>query len=336
MIDVVSDVLQSVRLTGAVFFDVRAAEPVIAETPNMKLIGHQVMPDAQHVIPFHIMLRGSCWVEDIDGGGDPAELRAGDVIIYPRGHGHIFVTTLGDRLTPDLDAYRRPEAGQLPIMMNLYDAGPPQLHFVCGYFACADAPFNPLLDALPNRVLSRRPEGGNHIEVDLIYSALRETGAERIGSDAILSKLSELLFVRVLRRYIETLPDRSIGWLAGVRHNGIRRALELMHGDPARNWTLADLAKSAAMSRTALSEAFTSVVGYPPMRYLALWRMQQASALLAATNLSVEAIAHEVGYQSEAAFTRAFKASVGDPPGAWRRAHQRLSGPGPGPSANPP
>ncbi|WP_161555831.1 AraC family transcriptional regulator [Mangrovicoccus ximenensis] len=321
--DVLSNVLQSVRLNGAVFFDVRACDPVVAETPNMKLIGHRVMPGASHVIPFHIMLRGSCWVEDTESPQPPVQFREGDVIFYPHGHGHIFVSNIGDRLEPDLDLYRRPGDSQLPIMMDLDDSGRSSMHFVCGYFACAESPFNPLLEALPLRVLSPRPENGNHIEVDLIHSALRERDAQRAGGEAVLSKLSELLFVRVLRRHIESLPEHSKGWLAGMRDDGVRRALQLMHGQPQAAWTLNGLAKESGLSRAVLSERFTSVIGHSPMRYLALWRMQLAAQYLRDTNIPLEEIASQVGYQSESAFIRAFRTIVGDPPGAWRRAQQR-------------
>ncbi|MCA8881309.1 MAG: AraC family transcriptional regulator [Rhodobacteraceae bacterium] len=317
--DVLSDVLRAVRLTGAVFFDFRASEPLRAQTPSMALVGQRLVPGAGQVIPFHIMMRGRCWVEAIDAGVPPLEFHEGDIVVYPHGHGHIFVTNLGDRVAPDLDAYRRPSGQPLPIMVNLGDHGPPVLRFVCGYLACDTAPFNPLLDALPSQVVARRPPEGNHIEVDLIYAAVIESETHRPGGEAILARLSELLFVRAIRRFIETLPENSEGWLAGLRDPHIGRALQLIHGDPARNWTLEGLARECGMSRAVFAERFARMVGDTPMRYLARWRMQVASHLLFQPNIAVEAVAEQVGYRSEASFSRAFKNIVGTSPGSWRR-----------------
>lgn len=317
--DVLSDVMQAVRLTGAVFFDVRAGEPLMAHTPHMSLVGHRVMPGAAHVIPFHIMMRGSCWVESLDSDDPPAEIHEGDIVMYPFGHGHVFVTNLGDRPPPDLDAYRQPENGEFPIILNLHDGGPPTRRFVCGYLACDAAPFNPLLESLPTQVVTRRPADGNHIEVDLIFSAVEEAGASRDGGQAILARLSELLFIRVLRRYVENLPERSPGWLAGLRDPAIGRALQRLHAEPARDWSLEELGRECAMSRAVFSERFSRCVGETPMRYLSKWRMQLASTILARTSLSIQEVAERVGYESEASFSRAFKGTVGLPPGAWRR-----------------
>jgi transcriptional regulator GlxA family with amidase domain len=168
--------------------------------------------------------------------------------------------------------------------------------------------------------MAKRPPGGNHIEVDLIDSAVSESETDRAGRDTILARLSELLFVRVLRRYIEDLPESSAGWLAGLRDPPISKVLALMHGDPARDWTLEALAREGGMSRAVLAERFARCVGETPMRYLAKWRMQLATGLLSTPGMPVEAVAEKVGYKSEAAFNRAFKNIVGMPPGVWRRA----------------
>lgn len=317
--DVLSDVLRAIRLNAAVYFDVRAGEPVVAQTPNMKLVGRRLMPGAASVIPFHIMLRGRCWVESIDSDDPAVQFSEGDIVLYPHGHGHIFVTNRGDRLPPKLDAYRRDGGQTLPIMMDLGGEGPPALRFVCGYLACDKAAFNPLLEALPSQVLAKRPPEGNHIEVDLIHSALGESDSYRSGSETVLARLSELLFIRVLRRYIEQLPEQSVGWLAGLRDPNISRALQLMHGDPARDWTLEELARESGMSRAIFADRFAKCLGETPMRYLAKWRMQLAGNLLDRPDATIEDVAAKIGYRSEAAFNRAFKSIVGKPPGAWRR-----------------
>lgn len=318
--DVLSDVMRAVRMSGAVFFNVFAGERVLAMTPPMCEVGHQVMPGAGHVIPFHIMLRGHCWVEMFDGRQEPVRLEEGDFIFYPHGDAHIFVSEIGDRIPAEMALYSRPSGVGLPIALDLVAEERPATRFVCGYLGCDAGPFNPLLEALPSQVLAKRPAEGNHIEVDLIASAVEESDAQRAGSETILAKLSELLFVRVLRRYIENLPDHSAGWLASLRDPQINRALQAMHGAPAQDWTLEALAREAGLSRAVFAERFAACVGETPMKYLAKWRMQLATTLLATPGIPIEAVGERVGYKSEAAFSRAFKAIVGTPPGAWRRA----------------
>jgi AraC-like DNA-binding protein len=316
--DVLSNVLQSVRLKGAVFFDVHACEPIVAQTPHMSLVGQRLMPHVEHVIPFHVILRGSCWVETVDGDEPPARIQEGDIVIYPHGHGHIFVSTLGARLPPDLSNFRRRDGQPLPIMMNLGE-GPRTMRFVCGYLGCDAHPFNPLLEALPPQVLAKRPPEGNLIEVDLIQAAVEESEAHRAGGETVLARLSELLFIRVLRRYIERAPANSQGWLAGLADPHVGRALHLIHEQPGRDWTLEELSRGCGLSRAALAERFAECVGETPMRYLTKWRMQVAARLLEQPGRSLDSVAEEVGYRSESAFNRAFKNVVGEPPGSWRR-----------------
>ena len=318
--DVLSEILQTVRLTGAVFFSVRARDPFIAETPPMSSIGKAVMPGSDHVIPFHIMLRGACRIESLDGSLPPVRFEEGDVVFYPHGHGHVFGTEPGGRAAPDLGLYQRPEAHPLPFVLTLNDGGPWTTHFVCGYFGCAAAPFNPILETLPVQVLSKRPPDGNHIEVDLIQAALRESESDRDGGEAILARLSELLFVRVLRRHIEDRPDEQPeGLFAGLRDPNVSRALVCIHGQPAHDWTLEELARESGLSRSAFCDRFSARVGRSPKNYLQQWRMQVASRHLKESSRPVDSIAADVGYQSEAAFIRAFKSCVGLSPGAWRR-----------------
>ncbi len=318
--DVLSNVLQAVRLNGAIFFDVRAAEPMVAETPSMSEIGSSVMPGSEHVIPFHIMLRGSCWVEPLGGPGEPEEVHEGDIVIYPHGHSHVFGSKPGQRMKPDLANYVRPREPQPPMKMHINEESAPTTRFVCGYLGCDATPFNPLLDALPCQLLAKRPAEGNLMEVDLIYTAIEESDAGRAGSATILARLSELLFVRVLRRYIDGLPENSGGWLAALRNPAMSTALALIHGRPADDWTLEKLARECGMSRAIFAEKFGTCVGETPMRYLARWRMQLATGLLQQTRRPIEVIAEDVGYRSEASFNRAFKNIVGVPPGTWRRA----------------
>ncbi len=136
----------------------------------------------------------------------------------------------------------------------------------------------------------------------------------------MLTRLAELMFVEVVRRYLEALPTGQKGWLAGLRDEVVGRGLGLLHGDPAHPWTLDELADGVAMSRSAFADRFTGLVGQPPMQYLAQWRMQLAAGRLASGTAKVAAVAEEVGYDSEPAFSRAFKRLMGVSPAAWRRA----------------
>lgn len=318
--DVLSDVLQAVRLNGALFFDVRTGSPMVATTPPMSLVGHSVMPGCEHVIPFHIMLRGSCWVEPLGGPGEAELFEEGDIVIYPHGHSHVFSSTPGQRVEPDLSNYVRRDGQAGPFLLKINEDGPATNRFVCGYLGCDAGPFNPLLDAMPCQLLAKRPTGSNHLEVELIRDAIEESEQAGPGSITILARLSELLFVRVLRRYIETLPEHSAGWLAGLRDNHVSCALKSIHAKPDHDWTLEELARECGMSRAAFASRFAEIVGETPMRYLAKWRMQLATRLLKQSRMAIEDVAQSVGYKSEAAFNRAFKSIVGLPPGAWRRA----------------
>jgi len=189
--------------------------------------------------------------------------------------------------------------------------------FVCGFLGCDARPYNPLLGSLPHVFkVSDQVDGplGSYVQI-----ALTESKRPRIGSESVLGRLSELMFVDVIRRYLETLPADRLDWLAGLRDPYIGRALAEIHREPARHWTLESLARQVAMSRSAFAEHFSRFVGTPPMQYLTNWRMQIAANHLLSTTDSVNAVANRVGYDSEAAFSRAFKKVVGAPPSEWRK-----------------
>lgn len=317
--DVLSEVLRAVRLTGAIYFDVGPTAPWAIATPAMRDIRDNVMPEAEHIIAFHVMLAGTCWVETITPGGSPLVARAGDVILLPRGDPHVMGSAPGANVPPDMKLYYRPVDRTLPFTFTNFGGGGPPARFVCGYLGCDASPFNPLLDALP-RLTVLRPSGEDgRLISDLIAAALSETGHNRPGMETILAKLSELLLVQALRTHIDHLPAGSTGWLGGLRDPHVGRALQLIHGRPAHDWTLQSLAHESGLSRSALAERFTRFVNETPMRYLGRWRMQLAAHALEQPNVSIATIAEEVGYQSEAAFNRAFKKFVGAPPGSWRR-----------------
>jgi AraC-like DNA-binding protein len=314
--DTLSEVLRAVRLQGAVFFDVDVSAPWFASAPAASEVAPRVMPGAEHVIEYHVVTAGSAW--GTLPGQPPVKLEVGDVIVFPQGDAHVMSSEPGLSGPPDMAVFSRPIGGQLPVTIN--DSGEGErARLVCGFFGCDARPFNPLLDTLP-RLLLVRAGGGSLAQ--LVQLAVAETSTRSAGGEAVLARLSELMFVEIVRRYVATLPPEHSGWLAGLRDEQIGRALSALHQRPAHDWTLDELASAAAMSRSALAEKFTALIGIAPMQYLAQWRMQLAAGLLSSGSASVAEIADAVGYGSEAAFSRAFKKLVGLPPATWRA--QRL------------
>lgn len=321
--DALSDVLRAVRLSGAVFFDIHAAEPWVAETPRGRSVVQAMFPGSEHMISYHVMLEGSCWA--LVEGEEPVQLSAGDVIVFPHGDTHVLTSTPGMRKKPNMSMYRRPTEGQLPFTISMgpsTSASVPasETRFVCGFLGCDARPFNPLLTALP-RVI-RVSDDANGTLAAYVRFALAESKVPRIGGESVLGRLSELMFLHVVRRYLESLPVEKTDWLAGLRDEPIGRAIAALHRSPAKAWTLQSLAREAGISRSVLAERFMQFVGHPPIEYLTNWRMQLAANQLRSSTESVAEIANRVGYESEAAFSRAFKKAVGTPPSEWRRAPQ--------------
>ena len=243
-------------------------------------------------------------------------LSAGDIIVLPHGDTHVLSSTPGLRRTADMALYRLPSDGKLPISISIGDPQGDPAHFVCGFLGCDARPYNPLLTALP-RVIRVRDHADGTLAAYMQF-ALAESKQPRMGGQCVLSHLSELMFVAAVRQYLETLPADRTGWLAGLRDPFVGRALAVLHRKPARAWTIESLARNVGLSRSALAERFTQFVGQPPMQYLTNWRMQFAANHLLSGLESAAVIANRVGYESEAAFSRAFKKVVGTPPSQWR------------------
>jgi len=316
--DVLSDVLRAIRLTGAVYFDFELSSPWVAEAPPSREIAGTVMPGAQRVIEYHLLARGTCWGHVV--GKEPMLLREGDLIVFPQGDAHVLSSAPGMRAAPDMSAFARPST-PLPIMYELGGGGPERARVVCGFLGCDERPYNPLLTALPKMI--HLSAAASHATSGwlgtLLNIAVKESGSGRAGGENVLARLSELLFVEAIRRHIETLPPAETGWLAGLRNPIVGQALAALHGEPREAWTVDRLARLVGLSRSVFAERFTEMVGQPPMQYLAMWRMQLASRLLVEGG-HVAAVAGAVGYESEAAFSRAFKKLVGQAPATWRRA----------------
>jgi AraC-like DNA-binding protein len=312
-VDALSDVLRAVRLTGAIFFDVRASEPWVAETPAGPSIVNAMFPGSEHLICYHVITHGDCWATV--PGEEPMRLTAGDIMVLPHGDTHVLSSTQGLRRSPDMSMYRMPQDGKLPVSISMGEKGA-ATHFVCGFLGCDARPYNPLLAALP-RVFKVNDAAGGALAA-YVQFALAESKEPRMGGQCVLGRLSELMFVDVVRRYLETLPPDRTDWLAGLRDPCVGKALTALHRSPAQEWTIESLARQVGVSRSVLAERFTQFVGEPPMKYLTRWRMQLAANQLLGGVDSLAVVANSVGYDSEAAFGRAFKKAVGMPPGEWR------------------
>jgi AraC-like DNA-binding protein len=324
--DTLSDVLRSVRLRGAVFFYVSGCSEWAAEAPSAKEIAPLLMRGVDHVMEYHAVAQGGCWAGIPDG---PAvRLSAGDVVLFPHGDAHVVSSAPGMRGDPpDLGWFGASAMDQLPLRLAFNGAGSPSTApseipgdttIVCGFLGCDLRPFNPLISTLPRLLHLRAPDDGGWI-AQFMHQAVAESQAKRPGGEAMLARMSEMMFVDAVRRYSASLPQDSAGWLAGLRDRLVGRALALLHEQPARDWTLDELGRRIGLSRSALHDRFVQLIGLPPMQYLAQWRMQAAAHKLLDTRATVATIALEVGYDSEAAFARAFKRLVGKPPAAWRR-----------------
>jgi AraC-like DNA-binding protein len=315
-IDVLSEVLRAVRLRGAVFYSVTASSPWVAEAPPASELAPYVMPGAEHVIEYHAVTSGSCYGGLI--GEEAVRLDAGDIVIFPQGDAHVMASAGGARGPVEIGFHERAALQRLPIRVDYGGTGRDPVQVVCGFLACDRTPYNPLLAALPRIVhMKRRPSGDGEMLDHFMRCALEESQSPRAGGEVILARLSELMFVEVVRRYVTSLDVTQLGWLSGLRDAVVGRALAALHARPAHDWSLEELAREVGASRSVLAERFAAYVGAPPMQYLAQWRMQLASVLLAGPATLAE-IAADVGYGSEAALSRAFKKIVGVAPATWR------------------
>jgi AraC-like DNA-binding protein len=277
-----------------------------------------VLPGAQHVIEYHVVIDGCCWGGLIDAPS--VRLEAGDIIAFPQGSAHVLSSAPGMRSIPDLSVYGQARAGQLPLMMHLGENGPADARILCGFLGCDTRPFNPLLESLPAVLHLRRSSYRENSGLAFLIGAARaETEGRRTGGEEVLARLGELLFVEAIRCHIDALGPEQTGWLAGLGDRHVGQALNLLHGDPSADWTLDELARSVGLSRSTLAQRFTHLIGQPPMQYLTRWRLTVAAQRLRSESVNLAAVAEQIGYESEAAFNRAFKREFGMPPATWRR-----------------
>jgi AraC-like DNA-binding protein len=313
--DPLSDVLRVVRLDGAYFYLVRATEPWTVETAAARELTPRILPAAEHLISYHILTEGHCYA-GLPGEAQ-VELLAGDVIVFPQGDAHVMSSGRDVRRGPNVHTAA---SARFPETLVLGDGGRFGAAIVCGFLGCDRLPFNPLLAALPRQMHMRGISTGWLGSVTSLLTD--ESHDARAGAELVVTRLAELMFIQVLRRYLDELPAGQTGWLAGLRDEVVGRVLALLHARPSHEWTLAELAAEAATSRSSLAKRFMELVGQTPMQYLTQWRMQVAANLLTQSGTKVASIGSEVGYDSEAAFSRAFKKATGLAPGAWRESRR--------------
>jgi AraC family transcriptional regulator, alkane utilization regulator len=323
--DALSDVLQVVRLGGAVYLHGEFTAPWSVEgRADIELCG-TFLPRCERVISYHLVTAGSCWAKLTAESDSALEVRAGELLVVPQGEPHIMASSLD--LEPMSAAevqseHLRKAPGEL--LQLSYGGGGEVTRLLCGFIACDETQTNPLIAMLPRifKVDMRNDPQSAWLESSLQFAA-SEAADARAGSSIVLGKLSELLFVEAVRRCVESRPATQEGWLAGVRDRFVGRALSLIHAQPAYAWTVEELANRVGLSRSAFSQRFTDLVGQPPMQYLTRWRLQLAAKELTGQAKPLIAIATQVGYESEAAFNRAFKREFGMPPSSWKKAQGR-------------
>jgi len=312
--DALSEILQSVKLEGAVFFNAEFTEPWGVRSPASGEVAKFLRKGARHLIIFHFLTDGRAHAE-MDGHG--VELTGGDIVVLPHGDAHLLSNGCPTSLVDNGRNMKEVLAqGMTPVR---YGGGGEATRFVCGFMECDPELSKTFLGGLPPvfKVNIRRDVTGQWLENAIKFSAA-EAGRHGAGSEAVLARLAEALFVETMRRYMAELPPQQKGWLAGARDPGVGSALAHLHRTPEHPWTIADLARQVGVSRSVLAERFRHYLGEPPMTYLAGWRLQLGAQMLRSTSHSVARIAGDVGYESEQAFNRAFKRRYGAPPARYR------------------
>ena len=324
--DVLSEVLETVRLDGAMFYNAEFSAPWCFRSPRSSMLSPYLSDGRRHVIIFHLLTEGRGYAH-VEGDGRPVALEAGDIVIFPHGDPHILGN--GPPVTPTDNSRELERVLSLGLKISRMGGGGELTKFICGYMTCEPQLSSVFLGGLPPlmKVNIRNGPSGQWLEHSLRYS-VDNADPSSPGAEAVLAKLSEVLFVETLRRYIELLPPEQTGWLAGVRDPEIGKALALLHQKPAHPWTIASLGNEIGVSRSVLAERFRRYLSESPMAYLAQWRLRLGAQLLKSTSRSVSEIAAEVGYESEPSFNRAFKRQFGLPPARFRsqlRAARRTS-----------
>jgi len=326
--DVLSEVLKVVKLQGAMFYNGEFSSPWAFYSPPSRMVAPHVAPGGGHVIIYHFVTEGRASARLVDG--QRILLQAGDIVIFPHGDAHILENGPAVKAVDMVKELARILSAGLKLSRQ--GGGGETTKFVCGFMSCEPLLSQVVLSGLPPvfKVSIRKDASGRWLE-DSIRFSVNEATASRAGGEAVLARLSEVLFVETLRIYVAQLPAEHTGWLAGARDAEVGKTLALMHRNPAHPWTIASLATETGVSRSVLAERFRHYLNEPPMTYLTRWRLQLGAQMLASSSYSVAQIASEVGYESEASFNRAFKREFTVPPARFRKqsrlAHATASAP---------
>ncbi len=315
-VDLLTDVLAAVRLAGAVFLRAEYTSPWAYESPPSAALTSILRPGAKRLILFHIIAEGSCWISV--NSGDRLEVSEGDVVVLPYGEQHLMGSAELVPPVPIASLLPVPPWQQFPVIR--YGGGGGRTSVICGYLHCDDPIFDPVVGALPPLFSVRPPAGPKAAWVAAsIQYALDASDGHDARAGGLPVRLAELVFVEILKLYIDSASPQLSGWLAAVHDPIAGLAMAALHADPARKWTLDELAAHAACSRSTLNDRFGRLLGRAPMQYLNDWRLQVAAGLLRDTTLGVAGVAYRIGYESEEAFNRAFKRAMGSPPAQWRQ-----------------
>ncbi|MBV9624414.1 MAG: AraC family transcriptional regulator [Acidobacteria bacterium] len=314
--DVLSEVLRVVKLEGALFFNGEFSAPWCLRSAQSRVAAQYLAPGAEHLIIYHFLTEGRAYARLLEGGRE--ELIAGDIVIFPHGDEHLLGNGSSVRPVDAFETFAKNLTQGLKVAS--FGGGGQITKFICGYMACDPRLSEVFLAGLPKMIkvhVANEP-AGRWFENSIRFSVGEGNGASA-GSELVIAKLSELLFVETLRRYINTMPANQTGWLGGVRDPIIGQALALLHREPAHPWTVPKIARRVGLSRTRLAERFRHFLEQSPMAYLTKWRLKLGAEILRSTENSVAEIAAAVGYGSEAAFNRAFKREFDCPPAQFRR-----------------
>jgi AraC family transcriptional regulator, alkane utilization regulator len=323
--DALSDVLNLVRLEGAIFLNAEFTAPWCIWSKFGLASVNERLGRAEHVMFFHFLVEGSHCSLRMAGSSEVLAVAPGDLVLFPKDARHLLGS---DLLTTPVESANLPaddvtggDVFDADVIQMRHGGGGAASRFVCGYVACRRSVSRPLLDALPPVLrIPMQDAAAATLLRELFRAGVRESASGQPGADSMLAKLSELMFVEALRRHVAAMPPDGKGWLAGVSDAKIGRALSVLHSDPERAWTVDELAREVAMSRSGFAERFSALVGDSPMQYLLRWRLALAANALRSTGEAIVAVADRSGYESVAAFSRAFKREFGMPPAAWRKA----------------
>jgi len=310
--DVLSDILDTLRFNGSLYFTTILTAPWGIQVPHY-----------ENVARFHLAVGGECWVR-VNGVADPVRLASGDMIIIPHGAGHDLMDRL-DTTILSLDNVLEKSGFQGDGYL-VYGGGDKEgeTKLVCGHFEFDQKFRHPLLEELPPYILIT---GKQAMDFSWFDNAMKfmsyEAQKTSMGNDAMIKRLSEILFIHAVRVWGQT-ENIQKGFIKALADQKVGRSLRAFHAEPAERWTIENLAQEAGLSRTIFATQFRSLMDMTPMQYVTLWRMQKACDLLLQDNMTTEWVAEKVGYQSPAAFSKVFKKSIGVGPGSYRREHNAI------------